>query len=912
MASLRHAYVNANIIAIVIAGTSLIASCLPQRKSSMAAEATSSTLSVKGFVASSGGQPLQGADIYIDLVRSPVTSTGGDGSFKIDLDAAKLSALQSVVSGGRSTWNIYAKQAGTITLVGMSSPISLQQRDTFDVGSIVAQPAASIKGKVVLVAGNLTAVGAGVTVTIGREQINAGTDGTFTLKDLPSGALTIHAETPKYQAANETVSVVAGTDISRDEPVVLFQGSGPSAILFVQPYSPTSTNTSNPTTRSFKVKASAAAKFIRYYHSLTEMERIPQSPMITTTDPNSNVTVQVNTNGGGGGGGGDAGSLTPWREIPEVINYSFPTAGPVTLWYQAADVETKQKSDLLQVATLIDFCSGLKMTLGDGSGLTRTRKTRITLNNIPSNAVRIRIGEDVTSLTSKPWQAIASSIDFMLGVQGSSGGGGGSDPSSAQATRQVFVQIGTTAGECPVESEAILLQPFPDLNPMLVINGGQTNTPSRIVQVDIPALPPNAFEMRFTEITPPIISNTNTSVNPSSSGYITNVTPWMRAVPTTSFMFQGTGTRILSMQFRDIDGLVSSSYVAAIDVVPSQLAGFNIAFSQISSVAPIIPPPPSRYLVLQLLPPQNAIAFRYLEIVTDVTNPNMGGSSTSILSTGAASDPSEIFIMPWMNLIPIVPVYARGIGLRTFVMQYLTIDGITSTVTQSIFIDNVPPTIGDFVINSGEISTLFPTVTLNVMPPVTAVAMSATNLTLQQTTVNSSTFFVQGSSSATTTTSSNDQWLSVAPSFAFKLDSRGTQTIQMRFRDPNGTVPVPAVAHSIIYDPFPPFPSSTTPFTINNGATTTNSALVTLNITAPESTHSFRVSTDPSFSDVTEYQDIPSNNTKTSIAGVPWQVFKFNIPFILPAPGNQIVYIQYRNELGDRSAALYALINYTP
>jgi hypothetical protein len=305
-----------------------------------------------------------------------------------------------------------------------------------------------------------------------------------------------------------------------------------------------------------------------------------------------------------------------------------------------------------------------------------------------------------------------------------------------------------------------------------------------------------------------------------------------------------------------------------------------------------------------------------MELVLDGTNANLGGSSTGpgAVSIGASNDPSGIVYLPWINLIPLVPVYARGIGLRTFIMQYLSVDGITSTVTNSVFIDQVPATIGDFVINNGEVSTLFPTVALNVMPPVNAVAMSATNLTLQQTTANSSTVFIQGNSNSTTTTTitSNDQWLSIAPMISFKLDGRGTQSVQMRFRDPNGNVPTPAVVHSIIYDPFPPFPINVVPFTINNGAATTTSPLVHLNIMAPESAHSFRVSTDPDFINLSEFQELPTN-TLTTIAGVPWRVFQFDAPFLFTGTGGpQILYVQFRNELGDRSAALTATINYTP
>ena len=890
----RHApsKLSARILTLVLA-TPTFYSCLPQRKSSVASDAVSNNLSVKGFVASAGGQPLQGADIYLDLVRDAVGRTGGDGSFKIDMDAAKLSAIQSVAAG-RSTWNVYIKQPGSITLVGSSGPISLQQRDSFDAGTITAQPASSLKGKVILAAGNQISPGAGALVSIGREQTTAGSDGTFTLKDLPSGSLNVHAEAPKYQAANESVSLTSGTDITRDEPVVLFQGTGPAAVFFLQPFSPSATNGASPTTRSFKVKASANAKYIRYYHSLSEMEKIPAPPAA-----------------------GAAASLTPWREIPDTVNYSFPSEGPAILWYQAADTDTSKTSDLMQIATNIDSCAGMSVILGDGSGLTRSRKTQVTLRGLPSNATRIRVSDDSTAVTSKAWQSVATSFDFMFGVQstssGGGGGGGGGDPSSAQATRQLFVQVGTSTGECPVAFNSVVLQPFPDNAQMLVINGGAQMTNSRIVQVTMPAVPPNAFEMRFTELTPPVISNVN-STSSTSSSYITNVTPWMRAGPGAAFMFQGTGTRLLSLQFRDIDGLVSTSYLATIDVIPSQLAGFTISFSQISNLTPIIPPPPSRYLVLQLLPPQNALAFRYMEIVLDGTNSNLGGASTGpgSISNGSSNDPTAIVYLPWMNLIPLVPVYARGIGLRTFVMQYLSVDGVTSTVQQSIFIDQVPATIGDFVINNGEISTLYPTVALNMLPPVDAVAMSATNLTLQQTTANSSTVFIQGTSTTTTTVTSNDQWLAIAPQVAFKLDGRGTQSVQVRFRDPNGNVPTPAVVHSIIYDPFPPFPTAITPFTINNGAATTTSPLVHLNIMAPESTHSYRVSTDPNFTDLLEFEDLPTN-TKTTIAGVTWQVFQFDAPYLLTGTGGpQILYVQFRNELGDRSASLAATINYTP
>ncbi len=315
---------------------------------------------------------------------------------------------------------------------------------------------------------------------------------------------------------------------------------------------------------------------------------------------------------------------------------------------------------------------------------------------------------------------------------------------------------------------------------------------------------------------------------------------------------------------------------------------------------------------MQFIPPQNALAFRWIELLSDGGNSNMGGVGTSGTAGDYATDPNDILNYPWQNLIPYLPVYARGIGMRTYMVQYQTVDGIISTVTNSIFIPQLQETVGNFTINNGETTTLFPTVQLQVFPPVNAVAMSATNLTLQQTTANSSTVFNFGQISASTSSSSNDQWLAPAPEIAFKLDSRGAQSIQMRFRDPNGDVVQPAVVKTVIYDPFPPFPVGVPPLTINSGAASTTSSLVTLNIKFPESAHSFRVSQDPNFVNVDEFLEIPSS-TKTTLAGVTWKIYEFNTPYILSgAAGPKIVYVQARNELGDRSAVYSALIDYTP
>ena len=194
-------------------------------------------------------------------------------------------------------------------------------------------------------------------------------------------------------------------------------------------------------------------------------------------------------------------------------------------------------------------------------------------------------------------------------------------------------------------------------------------------------------------------------------------------------------------------------------------------------------------------------------------------------------------------------------------------------------------------------------------------AMSATNLSIQQTTANNSSVYLYGtnfggSSSSTT----NDQWVQTAPSLDFRLDSRGVQTVQIRFRDGNNNVFTPAAVNSVFFDPFPHFPVGVKPLVVNDGAAVTTTALVNLHIIAPESSFAFSVTSDSDVQSVLPlvWRDIPTD-VKSSLYGVPWKVFEFDAPFILKGPpGPRTIYVQLKNELGDRSEAYSAVIDYQP
>ncbi|MCX6118329.1 MAG: carboxypeptidase-like regulatory domain-containing protein [Proteobacteria bacterium] len=861
-------------------------SCMPQKRSAISSEVSGADLTLSGIVTLPSGLAIEGVDIFFDIQPNSVVKSGPDGKFILTLTESTLQKNAVLLKGGRTSWNIYAKKPGTIELAGISIPISSSQRGPFDLNSIVLNPVASVSGQVVKASSNLLSPIIGASVTIGSTQVTTDSTGRFKASKLPSGPIPITVEAPKLNPHVSYIDIVAGSDIDSNYPIVMFADAGPNAVVLVNESVTNTPRSTSATTKLFTVIPSPTAKYIRYHHTADELAK----PVKSTV---SSIQNQGNGNGNNGNNGDNGRnqngfSLANWKPITDEISYSFLGEGPATLWYQVADESLAKVSDILQVNLNIDSCKDLDgIIIGDGSGIIASRTTSISFSGLPANATRVRLSDNINNINSSPWMALNSQMPFSFGQL--SQNSNGETVSSSQRT--VYAQIATTTGECPVVTSHVAIQAFPQSSDMFAINAGAPVSLSKLVQIDIPNLPPNAFEMKVWE------NGTNISS-----------TFWQRASSSAPFLLSSTGTKIVNLQFRDLDGLSSPVYTEVIDIRQSETAGVTLSFASLdpnNQVGPVIP---SRYILMQFIPPQNALAFRFMELITDGGNSNLGGNGTAS-GTGASTDPNDISNYPWINLVPFYVAYARGIGLRSYTVEYLTNDGIKISTTSQIFIPEIPANIGDFTINNGSPTSLFPTVELQVTPPINAVAMSATNLTLQQTTANSSTNFSFGQSS---TSSVNDQWVSPIQNMSFRLDSRGTQSIQIRFRDPNGNVNAPSVVKSIIFEPFPPFPDNVKVVDINNSATTTNNLLVNIKVTLPESAHSYRISQDREFNDSSEFLEIPTS-TKTTIAGVTWKVFEFTVPYLMTGgAGPKILYLQAANELGERSWIYTSIINYQP
>lgn len=916
---------------VVLMAIGLSSACM-KRKSKLSAVMGAT---VSGYAANEAGNSLPNVDVLLEGASTPMAKTDASGHFRAVISETYLGGLAKSSPAHRQTWSVFLRQTSGRPIGGMSEALPMTARGDLDVGVITMKGLSTLNGRVLKANGKVITAAANAIINIGPDRLVTDANGSFQLRNAIPGKNQVTAELGAYEKTLDVIDVDVAAEMNREEPVVLFNTTLPTAVLIPKvSLSPHELDGAR-TTRSFYVKGTPSAKYIRYYHKIEELEKMAEMPAdminsknksmkLSTSDSDydydpdtqSNPIPRLSPVPTSQQAVPKGPSMAQWREITPTIDYAFETAGSSTLWYQVLG-NNGVASDLLQVTININSCSGLKsLILNGGAPLTLDRHTLVSFSSLPNNATRVRLTEDMSTLSVRPWLAVGETIDFLLSnafTQNNNNNNNGSNSNNSVisvtgtgilnskgielGTHQVFAEVETSTGTCPIVSAAINLQPFPMIGPMFSINGGAPVSPSKIVMIDIPNVPPNAVDMRVLDITAPSI------LQGLAAGSQNGIqVGWRRAEPHTIFFFRETGSRMLSLEFRDRDGLTSVVYTDTIDIIPDQLTGFRLSFFQMEPGPPVAIPPPSRYLVMQLLPPQNATAFRYLEVIRDTSS---GACPTQ--------DESVINGLPWLNMVPFLPIYACGVGLRKFDVQYLTLDGQVISTTNTIMIVPVPETQGSFVINDGSPLTLFPTVKLHVQPAAATVSMSATNLSVQQTTANNSTVYLYGSnfgSAGTITT--NDQWLQPVPEVDFRLDSRGVQTVQIRFRDGNQNIFTPSAIRSIFFDPFPHYPVGVTPLLINGGAATATSPLVSLHIIAPESAYGFSVTTDLKYQSSVFWEDIPID-VKTALPGVTWKVFDFVAPYLLTGdPGPKIIYVQFKNELGDRSEALSAVIDYQP
>ena len=850
-----------HLLLMVALAISALTGCL-RKKSSSSVTSIPSSLVLSGRVLAADKSPAASAAIYVGINQTAITTAGLDGAFNITLDASAIALLSGEVKN--NTIRLYAVDAKDTALQGSSTPINLAARGVVDLSDITLSQTATIKGTVLQISSGKqqSQPAIGVRVFAGHAITTTGDDGSFTLKGVVPGTVTVAAG-PLNSSAQQSITVQPGQLAALKRPLVIFPLAGVNGLVIPDASSSVAdfAKQGRPFTRSFNPVANSSAYYIRY----------------------SSDASQLSTAAVGG---------ASWQQINDSFDFDFQKNGGSTLYYQFADIQQQGLSEVFTLPVILDnFSATTGLILGDGSGILPSNVAPVTVI-VPPAAYRMRVAPSIDALLVTPWQEPKPSFVYSFPFL--------RDPSTnflqGFGNVTLFLQYQDAGGMVsPMYSASATLNLFPPaVSPQVFrVNGGAAVTSTRLVQLDI-NVPPNAFEMLIFEADTPNSFNTPFPIlNNNSTPQTRNI--WLAAQPSSFYTFTSIGSKTLYLQFRSIDQAVSPVYKYPIIVQPFAdpiLGGFLInggapvALSPFLDIALKIPPTATHFRIFDS-------AQRAMINAASVT-PNNSGLS------GAFGIESSL-IVPWLELTPnfiFTPQVSSGVV--TLYVQFKNQDHDVSPVYQhTINIQPQPPGSGALAINPDPVTgdsalvTTSSLVFLKIVPPPGYIGGV---MTIYEGNIPDhllSNFIA---------VPQPDPISGELPLTPFKLTGPGVHTIYVRFKtiDQIGveTLSPAALMRTIFYEPFP---LALTGIKINDGATTVAVAdigNVSLALTAPTNVTKMRLITDL-------VDDLPTK---------PFQAFSAAVNnFTLPiSTGQHTVYVQYQNDNGDISSVFSNFITVIP
>ena len=791
-----------------------LSSCLKQGGTRLAVNNVSTNLTLNGSVLLSDGRSAPGINIYADEIETSLGVTDDNGGFSLILTDDQLNRLAAVQDGtspasGRNVFRLWVEGGDISPMVGVSNAIETARRGEHQLAAIILQPAANVSGKVMVVSsGRRPEDAQGASIKIGRRTAVAGEGGRFQIERAPAGQSSIVTSFNGYQTDIRLINIQAGEQITLPFEIVLFPEETVGGAVFLDDRVSVAdlVRAGHPFLRAFRAIGSSNARYIRYHHDATSL----------TSDP----------------------SVAPWRPIPERFEHDFPQDAGHTLFYQFADTEQVNTSEIYRIQVVIDqFAESRGCSIEDGSGVINSRKALIRLD-VPPAAFRMRIAETIEALRELPWENAAPITTHVFELRRS--------PESlqleVQGLRNLFCQFRDANGlEGPIYQTSVVIDQFPIQGTPFVIDGGSPIATDRIVRLDI-QVPPNAYEMRIFEnlltgtATAFDISAAGAAFGTSSINYLSDKI-WLAAQPTYYKVFPTQGPKGLYLQFRAGDGSVSPVYKQVIEILPfpnRDEEGFVINGGELIS--------PTRHLVITLVPPANAYQWR---IVLDQEN---------------------IFNVPWRTLVPSAIFSVLEPGEKTILVQYRDAQYNDSGVySRTILVQPFPPEVGRLNINNGEDISFSRTVRLNITPPPNATAMAVRER-------------FPGNNGFITT----PIWQTVLPEVPFTFSAGvGAKTIEVLFLDPSLDQSA-TITDTIFYDPFPLGSAS---LTINGGSIATSNNEVLVQLVIPPAAKAMRIA-----NSTFELQSMPFINLQSSLS---WT--------LAAGLGPHKVYVQFQTPEGDLS-----------
>lgn len=443
----------------------------------------------------------------------------------------------------------------------------------------------------------------------------------------------------------------------------------------------------------------------------------------------------------------------------------------------------------------------------------------------------IRYSHTPESLAIEPWRPVSPTFDYDFPQDGGN---------------LLFYQF-ADASQTAISGAyklTVRLDQFGETKGIVIENGsGLVTRRNVLVHVDVPAA---AYRMRLAE-TPEELY----------------LKPWRQPQQIVEYTFElrrnifdgllePFGQRTLYCQFADAFGIESPAYQATVTIDL-----FPLASSEVFVINGGAPQTEDQLVRLDIRVPPNAYEMRIYQ-------------------------PDIIDQSGWLAASPIAYFSFQIPGIKTLYVQFRSIDGILSPAYQQV-IRVLPFQQIDtgFVINGGAPLAISRLLTIDLIPPYTAIAFRI----IEQ-----------------------DQpvpgpWLSLVPRTLYRAMRSGEIVLQLQYLS-HDFQESPFYSQSIVVDPFPPDSGD---FIIDGGAIATNDPTLHLSIAAP-----------PNAVAMQAYEGISANDPNFDIFGFPvadpdWFAIAptLEIP-VSPGTGVKLVSVRFRDVNGDESGLIQKAIFYDP
>lgn len=596
-------------------------------------------ITFQGKAVSETGAPIAQAKLYLVGTNQAIGVTGTNGNFKIDLLEDQLQQYKTnhsnlVGAAFDNHFNLYLEHTSNAEVFqARSNTLSYDDRGVKDLGNIILAKPASIEGVVNLSKpGGHTHSISGVKVIIGRSVSSTNSDGRFHIGNLPSGDIPVFLFGDETDLSSTSITIKKGENHILDYPLLVYSKESVEGALIPKPQGGINSLVSSDYANimSFKVVKSKGVARVRIYHEREKVENIA--------------------------------SDLSWGEVNSEVTYEFPKSGPHTLYYRFADAALTKFSSVHVVNANVDpFLEVKGITIGDGSGVVRSRNVVININ-LPQAATGMRCSEKQEDLSDSgiPFVEASSEYNFVFTVEKDS-----QDDKNLTNHRTVYCQLQTADGtKSSIYKKEVRFSVFPeDLkdDEVFIIGDGSGTVydKNKRIKVKINA-PENAVEYRmFEEPTSTTTIVGGAVIKSGSREHLVNTFLAIQDEITFQFSDEGGSSKVVFFQFRDKDGVTSRLFHQVVKVGKVDKEGASFIINDDSGVSA------TQYLQLRL------------------SKPNSGSNSIKI-----GEDPARLNSLPPRVFQPVIPYVASKSGLVTVYVQFLdSSHEHTLTIAKEVFID---------------------------------------------------------------------------------------------------------------------------------------------------------------------------------------------------------------------------------